>query len=60
MAMLKLPDKEELNMKKYESPSYEVEYFVLKNGILTNLSVENPDTGIDDWIDEPVDGPAPY
>lgn len=47
-------------MKKYESPSYEVEYFVLKNGILTNLSVENPDTGIDDWIDEPVDGPAPY
>ena len=47
-------------MKKYEEPSFEIEYFVLKNGILTNLSVENPDTGIDDWIDEPVDGPAPY
>lgn len=59
MAMLKLPDKEELNMKKYESPSYEVEYFVLKNGILTNLSAENPDN-IFDWNDEPVDGPAPY
>lgn len=46
-------------MKKYEEPSFEIEYFVLKNGVLTNISVENPDTGIDDWIDDTGDSVAP-
>lgn len=29
-------------MKKYETPSYEIEYFKLKNSVLTDTS-ENPD-----------------
>lgn len=34
-------------MKKYETPSYEIEYFKLKNSVLTETS-ENPDIDIDE------------
>ena len=33
-------------MKKYETHSYEIEYFKLKNSVLTEIS-ENPDIDID-------------
>lgn len=39
-------------MKKYETPSYEIEYFKLKNSVLTEIS-ENPDIDIDE---EALDG----
>lgn len=34
-------------MKKYETPSYEIEYFKLKNSVLTDIS-ENPDNEFGD------------
>lgn len=46
-------------MKKYETPSYEIEYFKLKNCVLTDIS-ENPDIDIDgDYVDDGGYGPAP-
>lgn len=41
-------------MRKYETPSYEIEYFKLKNSVLTDIS-ENPGIDIDDVGD--IDGP---
>lgn len=43
-------------MKKYESPSFEVEYFTIADVVATTS--RNPGTGIDDWPED-VDGPAP-
>lgn len=45
-------------MKKYETPFYEIEYFKLKNSVLTDNS-ENPDNEFGDWVDDSGDGPAP-
>lgn len=37
-------------MKKYETPSYEVEYFTIRNEIFTTS--ENPDTEFDSIEDD--------